>query len=99
MVTARDPGRLTDVVAGHGDRAPALALDVTDKDRVAEAVKKAESAFGLIDVLVNHAGYGYLVALEEGEDEEVRALFDTPSSPWRASRNRSPPRWPRWASR
>ncbi|MEE4584257.1 MULTISPECIES: oxidoreductase [Streptomyces violaceusniger group] len=76
-VTARDPGRLTDVVARHGDRAPALALDVTDKDRVAEAVKKAESAFGLIDVLVNHAGYGYLVALEEGEDEEVRALFDT----------------------
>ncbi len=44
---------------------------------MAEAVKKAESAFGLIDVLVNHAGYGYLVALEEGEDEEVRALFDT----------------------
>lgn len=71
------PAALTDVVAGHGDRAPALALDVTDKDRVAEVVKKAESAFGLIDVLVNNAGYGYLAALEEGEDEEVRALFDT----------------------
>ncbi|BBJ46520.1 short-chain dehydrogenase/reductase [Streptomyces antimycoticus] len=77
VVTARDPGRLTDVVAGHGDRALALALDVTDKHQVAEAVKKAESAFGLIDVLVNNAGYGYLAALEEGEDEEVRALFDT----------------------
>ncbi|MER8156650.1 oxidoreductase [Streptomyces sp. NPDC094472] len=77
VVTARDPGQLADVVAGHGDRALALALDVTDKDQVAEAVKEAQSAFGLIDVLVNNAGYGYLAALEEGEDEEVRALFDT----------------------
>lgn len=77
VVTARDPRRVADVVAGHGDRALALALDVTDKDRVTEAVKEAETAFGRIDVLVNNAGYGYLAALEEGEDEEVRALFDT----------------------
>ncbi|MGW5696623.1 oxidoreductase, partial [Streptomyces asiaticus] len=77
VVTARDPRQVADIVAGHGDRALALALDVTDKDRVAEAVKEAETAFGRIDVLVNNAGYGYLAALEEGEDEEVRALFDT----------------------
>src|SRR5690606_14384263 len=30
-----------------------------------------------IDVLVNNAGYGYLAALEEGEDDEVRRMFDT----------------------
>ena len=30
-----------------------------------------------IDVLVNNAGYGYLSAVEEGDDAEVRALFDT----------------------
>jgi NAD(P)-dependent dehydrogenase (short-subunit alcohol dehydrogenase family) len=28
-------------------------------------------------VLVNNAGYGYLCAVEEGEDEEIRALFET----------------------
>jgi len=28
-------------------------------------------------VLVNNAGYGYMAALEEGEDAEVRKLFDT----------------------
>ncbi|MCO8305529.1 oxidoreductase [Streptomyces sp. RKCA744] len=77
VVTARDPEQVADVVAGRGDRALALALDVTDKNQVAEAVKEAETAFGRIDVLVNNAGYGYLAALEEGEDEEVRALFDT----------------------
>ena len=30
-----------------------------------------------VDVLVNNAGYGYLSAVEEGDDAEVRALFDT----------------------
>ena len=33
-------------------------------------------AFGGIDVLVNNAGHGYLSAVEEGEDAEVRKLFD-----------------------
>src|SRR6185312_16709373 len=33
--------------------------------------------FGGVDVLVNNAGYGYRGAVEEGEDADVRALFDT----------------------
>ncbi|WP_421106710.1 oxidoreductase [Streptomyces sp. NEAU-S77] len=77
VVTARDPSTVADLVARHGDRALALALDVTDTARVAEAVKEGETAFGRIDVLVNNAGYGYLAAVEEGEEHEVRALFDT----------------------
>ena len=66
-----------DIVAEHPDQAVALALDVTDRDQVAHAVREAERAFGGIDVLVNNAGYGYMAAVEEGEDEEVRAMFDT----------------------
>ncbi|MEQ4723594.1 oxidoreductase [Nonomuraea sp. B19D2] len=76
-VTARDPRQVAGLVAEHGDRAVALPLDVTDKAQIAEAVKQADSAFGRIDVLVNNAGYGYLAAVEEGQDDEVRALFDT----------------------
>jgi short-subunit dehydrogenase len=40
-------------------------------------VKRAEETFGRIDVLVNNAGYGYFAAIEEGEDEEVRRMFET----------------------
>ncbi|WP_242887050.1 oxidoreductase [Actinomadura litoris] len=76
-VTARDPRTIADMVTGREDRALALALDVTDTGQIAAAAKEAESAFGRIDVLVNNAGYGYLAAVEEGEDDEVRALFDT----------------------
>jgi NAD(P)-dependent dehydrogenase (short-subunit alcohol dehydrogenase family) len=77
VVTARDPEQVADIVAGREDRALALPLDVTDPAQVTAAVAKAEAVFGRIDVLVNNAGYGYLAAVEEGDDDEVRALFDT----------------------
>lgn len=54
-----------------------MPLDVTKADQIASAVEAAEGKFGRIDVLVNNAGYGYLAAIEEGEDAEVRAMFDT----------------------
>jgi NAD(P)-dependent dehydrogenase (short-subunit alcohol dehydrogenase family) len=76
-VTARNPTAVGDIVAKHSDRAVALALDVTDRDQVAHAVRETERRFGGIDVLVNNAGYGYMAAVEEGEDDEVRAMFDT----------------------
>jgi NAD(P)-dependent dehydrogenase (short-subunit alcohol dehydrogenase family) len=74
--TARDPEKIQDIVAGHEGRGIALKLDVTNAAEVAEAAKKAEEAFGSIDVLVNNAGYGYLAAVEEGDDAEVRAMFE-----------------------
>jgi len=76
-VTARNPDAVAELVAAHPGRALALALDVTDPAQIAAAVTAAEQAFGAIDVLVNNAGYGYMAALEEGEDAEVRKLFDT----------------------
>ncbi len=54
----------------------ALPLDVMNKQQIADAVKAAEARFGAIDVLVNNAGYGYRAAVEEGDDAEVRRLFD-----------------------
>ncbi len=77
VVTARKTDALGELVAGHEDRALALALDVTDHGQVVAAVEAAEAKFGRIDVLVNNAGYGYLAAIEEGEDEPVRELFET----------------------
>jgi NAD(P)-dependent dehydrogenase (short-subunit alcohol dehydrogenase family) len=76
-VTARDPKAVEEIVAEHPDRAVAMALDVTQRDQIAGAVAETERVFGGIDVLVNNAGYGYMAAVEEGEDDEVRAMFDT----------------------
>ncbi|MCB8881996.1 oxidoreductase [Acidisoma cellulosilytica] len=77
VATARDVTKITDLVDGHEDKALALALDVTDADAIGHAVKQAEQKFGQIDVLVNNAGYGYMSAIEEGEDAPIRAMFDT----------------------
>jgi len=77
VVTARDVGRVQDLTQGHEDNALALSLDVTKPHEVAAAVKDAEARFGAIDVLVNNAGYGYQSSIEEGDDAEIRAQFET----------------------
>jgi NADP-dependent 3-hydroxy acid dehydrogenase YdfG len=77
VATARDETKLEDIVEGFDTQALALPLDVTDATNIAEVVHAAETRFGRIDVLVNNAGYGYLAAIEEGEDDAVRAMFDT----------------------
>jgi NAD(P)-dependent dehydrogenase (short-subunit alcohol dehydrogenase family) len=76
VVTARNPAKVEDIVAGHQDRALVLELDVTDAVEVDAAVKSAEQHFKRIDVLVNNAGIGYFGAVEESDDEEVRRMFE-----------------------
>lgn len=75
VVTARNPASLDEFAAA--ENAMVAALDVTVPIQIADIVQQAMTRFGHIDVLVNNAGYGYLSAVEEGEDEEVRAMFET----------------------
>lgn len=77
VVTARDPSKAADIAEGHGDRALVLPLDVTRRSQIDDVVDGTKRRFGRIDALVNNAGYGYLAAIEEGEDDAVRALFET----------------------
>ncbi|HET9560473.1 MAG TPA: oxidoreductase [Propionibacteriaceae bacterium] len=77
VVTARDAARVADLAVDNTDRVLALPLDVTDTAQVTKAVSQAEEKFGGIDVLVNNAGYGYRAAVEEGDDSDIRALFET----------------------
>lgn len=77
VVTARDPSKVADIAKGHEDRALVLPLDVTQRAQIDTAVAQATERFGRIDVLVNNAGYGYLAAIEEGEDAAVRDMFET----------------------
>ncbi len=75
VVTARNVAQVADIVDGQTN-AFAVKLDVTDPADIAEAVGQAETHFGRIDVLVNNAGYGYLAAVEEGEDDQIRQMFE-----------------------
>jgi NAD(P)-dependent dehydrogenase (short-subunit alcohol dehydrogenase family) len=77
VITARDVNRVQDLTHGHEDKALALSLDVTKNDDVAAAVEEAVTRFGAVDVLVNNAGYGYQASIEEGDDAEIRAQFET----------------------
>jgi NAD(P)-dependent dehydrogenase (short-subunit alcohol dehydrogenase family) len=77
VVTAREVQRVADLTLGNEDRVLALPLDVTDTAQVSDAVSQAEERFGDIDVLVNNAGYGYRAAVEEGDESDVRKLFET----------------------
>jgi NAD(P)-dependent dehydrogenase (short-subunit alcohol dehydrogenase family) len=74
VATARNPATLDEFAADAN--ALVAALDVTVPSQIADVVRQAETRFGRIDVLVNNAGYGYLSAIEEGEDDEVRAMFE-----------------------
>ena len=77
VVTARDASKVKDIAEPHGERALVLPLDVTNRAQIADVVAQAKQRFGRIDALVNNAGYGYLAAIEEGEDAQVRAMFET----------------------
>jgi NAD(P)-dependent dehydrogenase (short-subunit alcohol dehydrogenase family) len=75
LATARKPEEIRDLVAGHNN-ARALKLDVTVSADITAAAAEAEKAGG-VDVLVNNAGYGYLTAIEEGDEQGYRAQFET----------------------
>ncbi len=76
VVTARDTATVADLADAYPSQALTVALDVTRPDQIVAAVRAGEERFGGIDVLVNNAGYGYRSAVEEGEDEDVRQLFE-----------------------
>jgi NAD(P)-dependent dehydrogenase (short-subunit alcohol dehydrogenase family) len=75
--TARDSETLSDLVTTYGESVLPLSLDVTNRDAVFEAVKKAHQNFGRLDVVLCNAGYGYMGAVEEVVAADAHANFDT----------------------
>ncbi|USJ37891.1 SDR family NAD(P)-dependent oxidoreductase [Dyadobacter fanqingshengii] len=70
------PQELAETLGNDGNLHVAI-LDVTSEEQAKAAVEQAVHQFGSIDVLVNNAGYGLLVGVEEATDAEARKVFDT----------------------
>lgn len=77
VATARNPGRLDDLVGRFGSKIRAYALDVTNEAEANRAVEFALHEFGAIDVLVNNAGYGHIVPFEQTDAQAFRDQVET----------------------
>ncbi|MGX7743453.1 oxidoreductase [Rhodopseudomonas parapalustris] len=73
--TVRRTGDAEAFAAQAPGRAHPLMLDVTDFDAVPAAVADAERQVGVIDVLVNNAGYGHEGVLEESSMDALQRQF------------------------
>lgn len=72
--TARRPETIDDLRALGCET---LALDVTDSESMAQAVKTVEEAEGAVGVLVNNAGYSQGGAVESLPLDAIRRQFET----------------------
>jgi NAD(P)-dependent dehydrogenase (short-subunit alcohol dehydrogenase family) len=75
--TARDPGTLDALVQEYGGALLPIALDVTERKAVFDAVRRAHEHFGRLDVVVNNAGYGHFGMVEELSEQEARDQIET----------------------
>jgi NAD(P)-dependent dehydrogenase (short-subunit alcohol dehydrogenase family) len=76
VATARDPASLSDLADRYGSQVLPVALDVTDPEAAAAAVRAGTEAFDRIDVVVNNAGYANLAAVEDVSLDDFRAQVD-----------------------
>ena len=60
----------------HAETAKAFLLDITDQVAIKKIIAEVKVQFGKIDVLVNNAGVGFVGAIEETSDQEVREVFE-----------------------
>src|SRR5437660_5319350 len=77
VATARNPGRLDDLVRKFGELVRTAALDVTDESAAQAAVQVATDTFGRLDVVVNNAGFGDIAPFEQLSAERFKAVIDT----------------------
>jgi len=77
VATARKPEELADLAKVHGEKIRMVKLDVTSSADSERAINEAIKAFGVIDVVVNNAGYGFQGAFEEMTPDEFKGQIDT----------------------
>lgn len=73
VATARNPDSIADLRDGRVD---AVRLDVTDDDSVADAVARTLELHGRIDAVVNNAGFGAFLPVEETPVKAFQAMLE-----------------------
>jgi NAD(P)-dependent dehydrogenase (short-subunit alcohol dehydrogenase family) len=91
LLLARDADALRDAAEQCGERARALAIDVTDPAAARRAVETCERQLGGVDVLVNNAGATRARPMDELTDGEWQEQWDLHvMAPMRLMRDAAP---------
>lgn len=77
ILGARRREKCADAANEIGERALAVALDVTDPDSIAAALDEAQTAFGTVTILVNNAGTVIDKAIGDTSEEDWTSVIDT----------------------
>jgi len=70
-------GALVDEVKRRGGEITLFQLNVVDYDSIQNCMQKVAEKFGVLDVLVNNAGFGIFGFFEDLKEEEIRKQMET----------------------
>jgi len=76
VATARNPEQLVELQGRHPGKIRSVALDVTNEAQAKAAFEAAIASFGVLDVLVNNAGYGDVCPVEDTPLTDFRAQIE-----------------------
>ena len=76
VATARNPEQLVELQGRYSEKIRTVALDVTNEAQAKAAFEAAIASFGVLDVLVNNAGYGYVCPVEDTPLTDFRAQIE-----------------------
>ena len=83
MITGRDEGRVKQALtalaksAATGAQVIGASVDVRNREGLEAAIDRAVSTFGTLDTLINNAGVGTFVDVENMSDEAWHQVIDT----------------------
>lgn len=75
--TFRKQSQVDEFNAGQDQNGAAIKLEITNEKEIYSSIESIMSDYGRIDILVNNAGMGFVGAVEETSNTEVRKVFES----------------------